>query len=151
MRWALTWLVRRSANPKATRARRKTLTARDTRSFSQTGLGWLGYHSPTMAVEVKGFSSFEQAQRQFQQAADVIGLSEGQRRMLGEVKRELTVHFPVKMDDGSVRLFTGYRVQHNISRGPAKGGLRYQPGLTLDLVKALAMLMTWKCAVVGLP
>lgn len=104
-----------------------------------------------MAVEVKGFSAFQQAQRQFQQAADVIGLSDDQRRMLGEVKRELTVHFPVKMDDGSVRLLTGYRVQHNISRGPAKGGLRYHAGLTLDLVKALAMLMTWKCAVVGLP
>ncbi|HEV2952889.1 MAG TPA: Glu/Leu/Phe/Val dehydrogenase, partial [Candidatus Dormibacteraeota bacterium] len=104
-----------------------------------------------MATEVKEFQAFAQAQRNFEAAADVIGLPEDQRRILREVKRELTVHFPVRMDDRSVRLFTGHRVQHNISRGPAKGGLRYTPGLTLDTVKALAMLMTWKCAVVGLP
>ena len=73
------------------------------------------------------------------------------RRFLREPQRELTVHFPVKMDDGSVQVFTGYRVQHNLARGPAKGGIRYHQDVTLDEVKALAMWMTWKCAVVGIP
>ncbi|HEY1456285.1 MAG TPA: Glu/Leu/Phe/Val dehydrogenase [Candidatus Dormibacteraeota bacterium] len=103
-----------------------------------------------MAVETRA-SAFETAQRRFDAAADVIGLSEDARVGLRDVKRELTVHFPVRMDDSSVRVFTGWRVQHNISRGPAKGGIRYHPGITIDLVKALAMLMTWKCAAVGLP
>src|SRR6202011_535740 len=103
-----------------------------------------------MAVEVRA-SAFQTAQRRFDAAADVIGLSDDVRRGLRVVKRELTVHFPVHMDDGSVHVFTGWRVQHNISRGPAKGGIRYHPDITLDLAKALAMLMTWKCAVVGLP
>src|SRR5713226_7159989 len=103
-----------------------------------------------MAVEIRA-PAFQTAQRRFDAAADVIGLSDDTRRGLREVKRELTVHFPVHMDDGSVHVFTGWRVQHNISRGPAKGGIRYHPDITLDLVKALAMLMTWKCAVVGLP
>jgi glutamate dehydrogenase (NAD(P)+) len=66
-------------------------------------------------------------------------------------QRELTVHFPVRMDDGAIRMFTGYRVQHSLARGPAKGGLRYSPGVSLDEVRALAMWMTWKCALVGLP
>ena len=103
-----------------------------------------------MAVETR-LSAFETAQRRFDAAADVIGLSDDSRRGLREVKRELTVHFPVRMDDGSVHVFTGWRVHHNISRGPAKGGIRYHPNVTLDLVKAMAMLMTWKCATVGLP
>jgi glutamate dehydrogenase (NAD(P)+) len=104
-----------------------------------------------MAIELKPQSAFAIAQKRFDAAADVMGLSDDLRCLLREVKRELTVHFPVRLDDGSVQVFTGYRVQHNISRGPAKGGLRYQPGLDLDVVKALAMLMTWKCSVVGLP
>src|SRR3989475_12019526 len=103
-----------------------------------------------MAVEVRA-SAFQTAQRRFDAAADVIGLSDDTRRGLREVKRELTVHFPVHMDDGSVHVFTGWRVQHNISRGPAKGGIPYHPHITLDLGKALAVLMTWKCAAVGLP
>src|SRR3989449_3680726 len=103
-----------------------------------------------MAVETRA-SAFQTAQRRFDAAADVIGLSDDARRSLREVKRELTVHFPVRMDDGSVHVFTGWRVQHNISRGPAKGGIRYHPDVDLDLVKALAMLMTWKCAAVGIP
>ena len=103
-----------------------------------------------MAVETRA-SAFKTAQQRFDAAADVIGLSDDARRGLRDVKRELTVHFPVRMDDGSVHVFTGWRVQHNISRGPAKGGIRYHPDVTLDLVKALAMLMTWKCAAVGLP
>ena len=103
-----------------------------------------------MAVETRA-SAFQTAQRRFDAAADVIGLSDDARGSLREVKRELTVHFPVRMDDGSVHVFTGWRVQHNISRGPAKGGIRYHPDVDLDLVKALAMLMTWKCAAVGIP
>jgi len=91
------------------------------------------------------------AQRQFDLAADRLDLDPGLRRVLREPRRELTVHFPVKMDDGSVQVFTGYRVQHNLGRGPAKGGIRYHQDVDLDEVKALAMWMTWKCAVVGIP
>ena len=91
------------------------------------------------------------AQQQFDLAADRLNLDPGLRRVLREPRRELIVHFPVKMDDGSVQVFTGYRVQHNLGRGPAKGGIRYHQDVTLDEVKALAMWMTWKCAVVGIP
>ncbi len=104
-----------------------------------------------MVVELQSKSAFAAAQRRFDAAADVLGLSDNTRRLLREVKRELTVHFPVLHDDGSVCMYTGYRVQHNINRGPAKGGIRYSVDVTLDLIKALAMLMTWKCAVVGIP
>ena len=96
-------------------------------------------------------NAWEVAQRQFDLAADRLNLDPGLRRVLREPRRELTVHFPVRMDDGSVQVFTGWRVQHNISRGPAKGGLRYHQDVSLDEVKALAMWMTWKCAVVGIP
>ncbi len=91
------------------------------------------------------------AQQQFDLAAERLHLDDGMRRVLREPRRELTVHFPVKMDDGSVKVFTGYRVQHNLGRGPAKGGIRYHQNVSLDEVKALAMWMTWKCAVVGIP
>jgi glutamate dehydrogenase (NAD(P)+) len=91
------------------------------------------------------------AQQQFDLAAERLDLEDGMRRVLREPRRELTVHFPVKMDDGSVRVFTGFRVQHNLGRGPAKGGIRYHQNVSLDEVKALAMWMTWKCAVVGIP
>ncbi|MFN8621714.1 MAG: Glu/Leu/Phe/Val dehydrogenase [Chloroflexota bacterium] len=91
------------------------------------------------------------AQRQFDLAAERLKLDPGLRRILREPRREFTVHFPVKMDDGHVEVFTGYRVQHNLGRGPAKGGIRYHQDVTLDEVKALAMWMTWKCAVVGIP
>ncbi len=91
------------------------------------------------------------AQEQFDLAADKLNLDPGLRRVLREPRRELTVHFPVQMDDGSVQVFTGYRVQHNLGRGPAKGGIRYHQDVSIDEVKALAMWMTWKCAVVGIP
>ncbi|MEO7118394.1 MAG: Glu/Leu/Phe/Val dehydrogenase dimerization domain-containing protein, partial [Candidatus Limnocylindrales bacterium] len=91
------------------------------------------------------------AQQQFDLAAERLNLDPGLRKVLREPRRELTVHFPVKMDDGSVEVMTGYRVQHNLGRGPAKGGLRYHQDVSLDEVKALAMWMTWKCAVVGIP
>ena len=88
---------------------------------------------------------------QFDQAADQIDLDPNLREVLRCPKRELTVNFPVEMDDGSITCFTGYRVQHNVTRGPAKGGIRYHPSADLDEVRALAMWMTWKCAVMNLP
>jgi glutamate dehydrogenase/leucine dehydrogenase len=94
---------------------------------------------------------WEVAQRQFDLAAERLNLDAGMRRVLREPRRELTVHFPVTLDDGTIYVFTGYRVQHNLGRGPAKGGIRYHQDVTLDEVKALAMWMTWKCAVVGIP
>jgi glutamate dehydrogenase (NAD(P)+) len=96
-------------------------------------------------------NAWDVAQRQFDMVAERLDLSAGLRAILREPRRALTVHFPVKMDDGSVRVFTGYRVQHNLGRGPAKGGIRYHQDVSLDEVKALAMWMTWKCAVVGIP
>jgi len=101
-----------------------------------------------MAAQI---NPWEVAQRQFDLAAELLDLEDGMRRVLREPRRELTVHFPVHMDDGSVRVFTGFRVQHNLGRGPAKGGIRYHQNVSLDEVKALAMWMTWKCAVVGIP
>jgi len=91
------------------------------------------------------------AQQQFDLAADKLNLDPGLRQVLREPRRELHVHFPVKMDDGSVKVYAGYRVQHNLGRGPAKGGIRFHQDVSIDEVKALAMWMTWKCAVVGIP
>jgi glutamate dehydrogenase (NAD(P)+) len=94
---------------------------------------------------------FATARQQIDIVADLIGLSPGIRDVLKSPKRELTVNFPVRMDDGSYRVFTGHRVQYNMARGPTKGGIRYHPGVTLDEVRALAAWMTWKCAVVNIP
>ena len=91
------------------------------------------------------------ALEQFNIAADVLGLEETMRRILSHCQRELIVSLPVEMDDGRVEVFTGYRVQHNTGPGPSKGGIRYHPQVSLPEVKALAMWMTWKCAVAGLP
>jgi glutamate dehydrogenase (NAD(P)+) len=88
---------------------------------------------------------------QFERAADKLGLNTGTREVLRNPKRQLLVSIPVKMDNGTIRVFQGFRVQHSIARGPSKGGIRYHPGVTLDEVKALAMWMTWKCAVVNIP
>ena len=96
-------------------------------------------------------SALDVALSQFDQAAERLDLPAGMRAHLRSCKRELVVHFPVKLDDGSVATFNGIRVQHNVARGPAKGGIRYSPMVDLDEVRALAMLMTWKCAVVNLP
>jgi glutamate dehydrogenase (NAD(P)+) len=105
--------------------------------------------APSEPVRVE--NSFDVARRQFAIAADRLELDPGMREVLSSCQRELTVHFPVKMDDGSLHVFEGYRVQHNTARGPAKGGIRYHPATTVDEVRALAMWMTWKCAVVGIP
>jgi len=98
-----------------------------------------------------GENSYAIALRQFDKAVQHIKLKAGIAAYLRSQKRELTVNFPVEMDDGSVRVFTGYRVHHNTALGPTKGGIRYHPDVTLDEVRALAMWMTWKCAVVGIP
>lgn len=94
---------------------------------------------------------FEIAKQQFDRAADYLDLPDSMRGVLRAAKRQLIVSIPVKMDSGRVEVFEGYRVQHNIARGPAKGGIRYHPQVTLDEVKALASWMTWKCATVGIP
>ena len=94
---------------------------------------------------------FEIAKQQFNRAADYLELEPSMRHVLENAKRQLIVSIPVKMDGGDVQVFEGYRVQHNIARGPAKGGIRYHPNVTLDEVKALASWMTWKCATVGIP
>ena len=88
---------------------------------------------------------------QFNAIADKLGLDDGLREWLSLPQRELTTHFPVRMDDGSLKVFKGYRVQHSLARGPAKGGIRYHPRVNLEEVRALAMWMAWKCAVVDLP
>lgn len=96
-------------------------------------------------------SAYEVALEQFDNAVKYLEIKEGIKQMLRVPKRELTVNFPVKMDDGSVKIFTGYRVHHSTVLGPSKGGIRYHPSVTLDGIRAQAMWMTWKCAVIGLP
>src|SRR5215470_7351587 len=104
------------------------------------------------SVMVKeNLNPFEIAQKQFDTAADHLKLETWLRDVLRRPKRQLIVSVPTKMDDGSIRVFEGYRVQHNLARGPAKGGIRFHPGVTLDEVKALASWMTWKCATVNIP
>jgi len=104
--------------------------------------------SPAVKEEL---NPFEIAKQQFTRAADYLDLDQSLRNVLQSPKRQLIVSIPVKMDGGEVKVFEGYRVQHNIARGPAKGGIRYHPNVTLDEVKALASWMTWKCATVGIP
>ncbi len=97
------------------------------------------------------FNPFEVAQRQFDQVADNLKLDDHVRAILRWPMREFRFQIPVRMDDGSIKVFFGYRVQHNDARGPAKGGIRFHPNETLDTVRALAMWMTWKCAVADIP
>ncbi len=94
---------------------------------------------------------WEMAQQQLDEVSRLIGLNESLHGYLRYPKRVLEVAFPVHMDGGGFRMFTGYRVQHNMSRGPGKGGIRFHPDVTLDEVKALAMWMTWKCALANIP
>ncbi len=94
---------------------------------------------------------FEMAKEQVDIAAQHLNLDPGSIEKLKSTKRELIVHFPIEMDNKKVKIFTGYRVQHNVARGPAKGGIRYHPDVDLDEVRALAMWMTWKSAVVNIP
>ncbi len=103
-----------------------------------------------MAIDLV-INPYDIAVAQFDEAADRLNLSQGMRALLRKPKRELIINFPVYMDNGDMKMFTGYRVQHNIARGPAKGGIRFSPDVSLDEMRALAMWMTWKCAVVGIP
>ena len=96
-------------------------------------------------------SAWAVAQQQFDLAAKRLNLDPGIAAVLREPRRQLTVHFPVRMDDGTTRVFEGHRVQHNLGRGPAKGGIRFHQDVNVDEVKALAMWMSWKCAVMDLP
>lgn len=96
-------------------------------------------------------SAHRSAILQFETVADQMDLDKGIRAILASCTRQMVVSFPVHMDSGEVKVFEGYRVQHNLARGPGKGGIRYSPQVGLDEVKALAMLMTWKCAVVNIP
>ncbi|MBZ5620191.1 MAG: Glu/Leu/Phe/Val dehydrogenase [Acidobacteriia bacterium] len=91
------------------------------------------------------------AAARFDEAASRLKLDDGMRKVLGTPAKEIIVHIPVQLDDGRVEVFTGYRVQHSVARGPAKGGIRFAPDVTLDEVRALASWMTWKCAVVNIP
>jgi glutamate dehydrogenase (NAD(P)+) len=99
----------------------------------------------------KAFNPFAMAQQQFDKAADFLNLDSGTRELLREPMREFAFLIPVRMDDGKVKVFRGFRVQHNDSRGPSKGGIRFHPQETIDTVRALAMWMTWKCSVVDIP
>ncbi len=96
-------------------------------------------------------SAFENALKQFDKAASILKLTENQIAMIKEPRKIVEGNLPVRMDDGSIKIFKGYRVQHNIARGPAKGGVRFHPDVNLDEVKALAFWMTYKCAVVNIP
>ena len=96
-------------------------------------------------------SPLETARAQLASAIEILGYDDGLHQMLATPRREMNVAIPLRRDDGRVELFTGYRVQHNISRGPGKGGLRYSASVDVDEVRALAMWMTWKCAVVDVP
>src|SRR5216117_4540655 len=107
---------------------------------------------PITTVPVKeDLNSFRIAMRQFDYAAEKCGLEPGLCEVLRRPRRALSLSLPVKMDDGSIRVFEGFRVQHNSARGPCKGGIRYHPNVTFDEVKALASWMTWKCATVNIP
>lgn len=99
----------------------------------------------------KDFNPYEMAQAQFDKVADILNLDQASREILRNPLREFAFSIPVKMDDGTTKVFRGFRVQHNDARGPAKGGIRFHPQETVDTVRALAMWMTWKCAVVNIP
>jgi glutamate dehydrogenase (NAD(P)+) len=103
------------------------------------------------AKEIKEENPFESMMQRFDEAASRLNLDPNIYKILRWPNRELTIYIPVMMDDGNYQVFTAYRVQHNFARGPAKGGVRYSPDVTLDEVRALASWMTWKCAVVNIP
>ncbi|MBI5731272.1 MAG: Glu/Leu/Phe/Val dehydrogenase [Ignavibacteriales bacterium] len=99
----------------------------------------------------KAFNPFEMAQTQFDKVAEILNLDEATRQLLRNPLREFHFSIPVRMDDGTTKVFRGFRVQHNDARGPSKGGIRFHPQETVDTVRALSMWMTWKCAVVNIP
>ena len=106
---------------------------------------------PFKPTSQEEFNPLISAQARFDEAAARLGIDEGMQKVLRSPAREVIIHIPVQLDDGRIELFTGFRVQHSIARGPAKGGIRYAPDVTLDDVRALAAWMTWKCAVTNVP
>jgi glutamate dehydrogenase len=104
-----------------------------------------------MFMDKKKFNAFEMAQTQFDQVAEILNLDTATRDLLRYPLREYNFAIPVHMDDGTIKIFRGFRVQHNDARGPGKGGIRFHPQETIDTVRALSMWMTWKCAVVDIP
>lgn len=106
---------------------------------------------PEIIQAARRASLYENVITQFNKAADLMNLDGGVRKILSTTENEIVVHFPVKMNNGQIEMFTGYRVQHNDALGPFKGGLRYHPDVNLDEVRALAAWMTWKCALTGIP
>ncbi|WP_435747664.1 Glu/Leu/Phe/Val family dehydrogenase [Nocardioides sp. SYSU DS0663] len=107
--------------------------------------------STTTPLTTEAPGPLQDAREQLRSAVELLGYDEGMFQMLAAPRREVTVSIPLRRDDGSVELLTGHRVQHNLSRGPAKGGLRFSPEVDLDEVRALAMWMTWKCALLDVP
>jgi glutamate dehydrogenase len=105
----------------------------------------------SLIMATKGFNPFEMAQKQFDGVADLLELDQPTRDLLRQPLREYHFSIPVRMDDGTVRVFRGFRCQHNDARGPCKGGIRFHPQETIDTVRALSMWMTWKCSVVDIP
>ena len=102
-------------------------------------------------MDDKSYNAFKMAQEQFDNIAGQINLDSGTRELLRVPMREYHLSIPVRMDDGNVKVFRGFRVQHNDARGPSKGGIRFHPLETIDTVRALSMWMTWKCSVVDIP
>src|SRR6202012_3574088 len=113
-------------------------------------LNSLGAKMKTVSLEQE-LNPWEAQAARFDFAAQKLNLDDGLWKILRYPQREIIVHIPVSMDNGTLEVFTGFRVQHSIARGPAKGGVRYSPDVTLDEVRALASWMTWKCAVVNIP
>lgn len=110
-----------------------------------------GVLSRPMKGAAHDINPFEEMTSRFDRAAELLGLDPGLRKVLREPMKEVKIGIPVVMDNGKIEVFVGYRVHHNVVRGPAKGGIRYDPGVNLDEVRALAAWMTWKCAVMNIP
>ncbi len=143
--------VRRTSNTsKASRSRVRT----EARPVVAPDLSWAprpGKRRPVLHSDDAPPSVLAHVEKQFDQAAALLKLDPNVLRIIKSPKRSVIVELPIQLDSGEYEVFTGYRVQHSIIRGPAKGGLRYHPNVTLDEVQALAAWMTWKCAVVGIP
>jgi len=113
-----------------------------------------GTPTPTPSAQpdmTREFNPWLAAEARFDRAAELLGLDDGLRKVLKTPGMEVTINIPIQMDDGRIEVFTGYRVQHSLARGPAKGGIRFAPDVTLDEIRALASWMTWKCSVVNIP
>ena len=142
----------------ATRNREHPAPPRNHHSGRPPQLRTNGIMKPEVSLLASTTLSLEQeknpwlaAEARFDEAATRLNLDDGLRKVLRTSAKEITVHIPVQLDDGRLEVFTGYRVQHSIARGPGKGGIRFGPDVTLDEVRALASWMTWKCAVVNIP